>query len=127
MEFLNKLFEFLLRPEVVVIVGAIVGFGFDVWKTAPKRALQRAIELITDYSPIIFNAVEEAARVAKQKEGADVEKIDKALLFEEHIKQLLKQYGALVNDEVIKFAHANAKSINFAKRQEEAENAKLLG
>ena len=119
MDFFSDVFAFLKRPEVAVIVSALVGFLFDVWKTAPKRKLQRAIELITTYAPVLFNAVEEAARIAKQK-GGDAAKIDKGLLFEQMVKELLGQYGALVNDAVLKFAHAQAKAINFEKKTVEA-------
>jgi len=111
--------DILSSPLVVAIVSGIIGFAFDVWKTAPSRKITRSLDLIKRYAPVIFNAVEEAARVAKKHHEADpskVAKIDKSLMYEESIKNLLSLYGGAVNDAVIKYAHDEAKSLNLAAK-----------
>jgi len=106
----QKVLEMMLNPMVVSVVGAIVGFIFSTWKIAPNKKIVRSISLIEKYAPIIFNAVEELARVSKN--DGNTEKIDKALEYEKRIKNILNVYGGVVNDKILAIAKDHAQALN---------------
>jgi len=106
----QKVLEMMLNPMVVSVVGAVIGFLFSAWKVAPSKKIVRSISLIEKYAPIIFDAVEEVARVAKNDENA--EKIDKALEYEKRIKNILNIYGGVVNDKILAIAKDHAQALH---------------
>ena len=118
--FLDTVVAFLQNESVVMIVSAIVGFLFNVWKIQPSAKLKRSMQLIATYAPIIFKAVEELAEAAKRA-GEDATKIDKALEYEKRIKQILELFGGIVNESVLAYARSYAASLNL----EYEENKKL--
>lgn len=116
---LHKIVEVATNPTTAAIVGAIIGFIFDVWKTAPSRKILRSIKIIERYAPIIFKAVEEAANVAKKSGDGDAKKIDKVLTYENEMSRVLKLYGGVVTDDLLKIAKNHAQAINNDKKKEE--------
>jgi 16S rRNA C1402 (ribose-2'-O) methylase RsmI len=108
---MEHVMAFLTNPAVVALGGALLGFLFDVWKTAPKRQIVKAVELIKKYTPMVFQTVEEAARIA-EKAGVNGEKINKALLFEQKMKEILKLWGVVVDDKILAYAQIAVKSLN---------------
>ena len=108
---LDTIIAFLNNGPVIAVVGALVGFLFNVWKIEPSVKLKRSMQLINAYAPIIFKAVEEMAEVAK-KNGEDATKIDKAMEYERRIKEIITLFGGLVNDAVLAYARSYAKSLN---------------